>query len=683
MDRFKMDLPLYPERFMSTTRLLETRSLPDNDYNTVCAKPFIDATREVLGENNCFYMIAYGTMQQADSFKNVCRDRGLKYDEFNEVSKNMEDYEEDEYWGEIIKDSKKFIGSIVSKSPSPCACLIMTENIKEEVGLIRIKDELVAVITSDEADEWKYLKNDYLQVAVWNIIYKTFDMIGIDPIPLRELISIVDGNEKVWEIYSKGLTATLNQADSDWATGLIKKYSPKSYKEFAMWTASIRPNFESFREDFLNRKKYTHGVKELDELFEPTDMWILFQENLMHFFSWLGVPAEHTVGLIKKIGKKKISQKDFDKLESDLRINWIRHIGNDDLFDETWGKMQAMLGYGYNTPHGLAVTFDSLFGAYLKSHYPLEYYSVILNEYQGSSEKTAKITKELSHFEITVKPVEFGKSSSEYSFDRENRIIYKGMKSVKYINDKIPHELNALDNEDMEFPELLSLIKSETSVNSRQLDVLIKIDYFKRFGSANKLLKYVEWSNKFSKKTFKIENMDTEIESYLRLGETVEPVLIEKNVKKENYESHMEIIKENPKSYKVKYIEDKYTFDYCDLSKTTYKNVNKEAILDTIWNELEDEETAFIDKAKWELEYVGYITSEIPKGITLAKAEMVSVRYRSVNLRSFRSNETKWFRIKKGIKLPQKSEIMLIHSIKKKVGYKGRKDSEIQSYETL
>ena len=82
IDRLCTDLPLYSERFISTARLLENHSLPDYDFNCATQEPFIKATRELLGEHQCYPMLAYGTMQESESFRNACRSCGLPFEEF-------------------------------------------------------------------------------------------------------------------------------------------------------------------------------------------------------------------------------------------------------------------------------------------------------------------------------------------------------------------------------------------------------------------------------------------------------------------------------------------------------------------------------------------------------------------------------------------------------------------------
>ena len=120
LDRFRINLPIFPDRFASTARLISNRAIPDIDYNVVAQEPFVKASRELLGEHGCYPMIAYGTMQLAEAFRNVCRSKGLDYDEFNEIGKNIENYIDDPKWKPIIDEAQHYVGTIVSASVHPC-----------------------------------------------------------------------------------------------------------------------------------------------------------------------------------------------------------------------------------------------------------------------------------------------------------------------------------------------------------------------------------------------------------------------------------------------------------------------------------------------------------------------------------------------------------------------------------
>ena len=488
LDRFTVNLPIFPERFASTARLIENRAMPDIDFNVVSDEPFVKAARELLGEESCYPMIAYGTMQEAEAFRNVCRSKGMEFDEFNEVGKNLDRYRDDKKWKPLIDEAQKYVGTIVSASVHPCAFAISDKSLIDEYGVVRLGDFLCVMVTSGEADEYKILKDDFLKVTVWKLISETFKEIGKPIIPARQLLKEIKDDDRIWKLIADGMTCTLNQIDSDNGRDQAQKYGIKSFEEGAFVAAAIRPSFDSWREGFLNRKPYTTGSKALDEVLHETGGYILFQESLMRYFDWLGVPPAESIGLIKKISKKKIKQEDFDNLENRIKKKWIENTGSEDMFDETWGLIQSCISYGFAAPHAAATSLDMCYGAYLKVNYPLEYYKVCLDNYADDEVRTKKLINELKYFGIKFETVKFRHSTSSHMYDRDTNTIYKGLSSIKYISASIGDELYSLkDNSYDNFTSLLIDITNNTSVNTKQLDILIKSDFFSEFGNVNKL----------------------------------------------------------------------------------------------------------------------------------------------------------------------------------------------------
>lgn len=497
IDRFTSPIKLYPERFISTARLLENRAMPDIDYNVASQEPFVLASREVLGEHSVYPMIAYGTMQIGEAFRNVCRSHGLEFDEFNDVAKDVDNYSEDPKWKPYIEEAKKYVDVVVSASVHPCAHAMDNKDLRYEYGIVKIGNALCVMITSGEADYWKILKDDFLIVSIWGIIADTFKLIGKPIITVNQLLNDLD--DRVWDLYANGITCTLNQVDSDYATSLMKKYKVRSVGELAQFTAAVRPSFDAWRDAFIYRKPFTTGSKYLDDVLSETRGMITFQETLMTYFQWLGITPAESIGLIKKISKKKIHPEDFKNLEDRLKEQWIKNTGSIDKFDDTWKMVQGCMSYGFAAPHALATAIDSLYGAWLKVHYPLEYYSVVFKYYEGDMERTNKLTEELKYFNISLKNIQFGHSAGSYKINKEENSIYKGLGSIKYCNVEVGDKLYEL-SQTKQYNSFVEILKDFPG-DSRQLDILIKLGYFSDFGSIGKLLKIVEIYNQYGSKT--------------------------------------------------------------------------------------------------------------------------------------------------------------------------------------
>ena len=443
-------------------------------------------------------MVSFKPLQRASGFRLYCKSLDMNVLEYDEVAKNLDDYVDDDKWKDIIKESEHFIGVVESISPSPCSMLVYDKNVSEEIGLIKTKDGVCCILDGMNCDRYKYLKNDLLTVKVWTLIRQTCELANI-PIPtIDDLNNLLD--KKTFDIYENELTCTINQADSTFATGLIKDYKPKNVAEMSAFVASIRPGFASLLDNFIQRKPYTTGVKELDELLEDSYHYLMYQESIMKYLIWLGIKESESYDIIKKIAKKKFKEKELKDLKERLHDNWRKVVGREEGFNETWTVVNDAARYSFNASHSLSYAYDSLYGAFLKSHYPLAYYTTALNNYDGDEERTIKLTDEIKYFNIKIKQPKFRYSKSNYVMDKQTNSIYKGISSIKYLNTQVGELLYSLrDNQYNSFVDLLMDINKK--VNRRQMEILIKLDYFSEFGKSSKLMQVYElFNNIYGKK---------------------------------------------------------------------------------------------------------------------------------------------------------------------------------------
>lgn len=479
-------------------------------------------------------------------------------------SKELTGEKEITYNIEVDEDNSYTVNNLIVHN---CANLLLSEPISEEIGIIKVGNEYCALIDSGTSDDWKYLKNDYLTVTVWEIISKVFKKIN-KPIPdVRTLTKLVENNDRIWQLYEKGLTATLNQAGTDSGTPQVMQYKPRNIRELSGWVSAIRPAFASMKHYFLNRETFSYGIPEFDKLLKESDNFILYQENIMRVLVYVGFPEDETYGLLKAIAKKKKGI--IEPIHDKFIKGFVEKTGSEEQAKKVWKIIEDAVGYGFNSSHAYAVALDSIYGAYLKAEYPLDYYSVVLNIYEDNVDMQAKILKELKHFNIKLLPIEFGKSGAEYTADHETNSIYKGISSIKYLNKKIAEELLQLSEENQydknDFTSLLKDIIEKTSVNTRQMEILIRLDFFKKFGRKEVLLElflamtgkkkantelYPEFADKevieekTNKKTGEAKKKKKIIKKSLKYDANLKETTKEKRLK--NMKDYEKVVRENP-----------------------------------------------------------------------------------------------------------------------------------------
>lgn len=491
VDRVDSPLKLYPTRFMSESRILEARSLPDVDYNTANPEPFMKAQKEILGEDNAYQMIAYGTMQEKDAFKTYCRGLDIPKNEYWTIAEDLERWVKTDKWKDIIKASQQFIGVVTSFSPHSCSSLLLSDPISRKIGVIKTKEGVdVALIGSYDSDVYKYLKNDLLVVTVWDIIAKVCKELNIEIPDVRKLTKLVENNEKVWDLYKDGMVATLNQAGTPSGKPQVMQYKPQSVRELSMWVAGIRPSFASMKSYFLNRQPFSYNIPAFDELLKDSDNFVLFQESIMATLQFAGYEEDVTYGLLKAIAKKKKGI--IEPIHDKFIEGFVAKTGSEEQALKVWTIIENAVNYGFNSSHAYSVALDSLYGAWLKATYPLVYFAVVLNVYKNSKDKQAELINELEYFGITLKGLQFGKSKSDYSYEKETNTIYKGISTVAYLNQQVADNLyNLAKEKHYEKDDVVQLfldILDGALADNRQMNILIKLGFFKEFGEESILL---------------------------------------------------------------------------------------------------------------------------------------------------------------------------------------------------
>jgi DNA polymerase III alpha subunit len=154
------------------------------------------------------------------------------------------------------------------------------------------------------------------------------------------------------------------------------------------------------------------------------------------------------------------------------------------------------------------VAGDSLYGAYLKSHYPLEFYEVFLRmlEEDGDKDRLADVRKEAEkEFYIGFPRFRFGQDNRSIVANKERNDITSSLKTLKGFGGAEGERLYNLSKEfsGKDFLELLMFAEENGGISSKWIS-LIKIDYFADFGNNQKLLtmfdEFKSGKNRYSKK---------------------------------------------------------------------------------------------------------------------------------------------------------------------------------------
>ena len=607
VDKVNSPVLMYSERFLTKERVLDSHTPPDIDNNVSDRQPFIQAQRDLVGELGTYDLLALGTLKFKAAWKMYARAYNVEPDTANEVSKQIDRYETakkhaedgetvdihkyiEPKYQELVDGCKKYLGIYDTAKGHPCGCLCYEGDIESDIGISLCKSEatgkevLVANIESGTIDAFGYLKQDYLIVDSIGLTYDIYKEAGIEPFTVNQLLEKIAHDDATWQIYADGYTQCVNQCEQPKSTQKVMRYKPKNIAELTQFIAAIRPSFQSMYQTFEQRQHFDYGIKALDDLLQDeycSSSFILYQESLMKVLGFAGFPMSETYTIIKAISKKK------DYIIKDAKPKFIKNFAqaildtgetDDDnkaheLADKVWTIIENSAAYGFNSAHAYCMAIDSVTIAYLKAHYPLEFYKCVLQRFtdKGEKDKVALIKQEMLKRGYKLKDIQFGDDNRSFNIDRANNCIVQTMASIKDMPKSAPEALYELGKSGIKNrAALYQALMDDPRINKKAIEILFHLGYFNKFAQPNRLI--------------------TEYEIYQKY-------ISVKVLTKSSFDDIMiDVIRP------------------CCGKETEkqFREIDNKALITALIKQANIKPTTIVDRIKWQLEYLGYCTVSDP-----------------------------------------------------------------------
>lgn len=421
---------------------------------------------------------------------------------------------------EIFKYVDMVNGCVVSVGNHPAGCVVSPFPVDEWFGTFTTStnEYPISVLNMKEIDSLNFVKLDILGLDNIGLIYKTCDAAGIpfltpDNTPADDMAvwnSIREDTTMIFQWESQSATAYLKQLFSDSTIEKIAEQNSNfSYMDLlSIGNGAIRPAGESYR-DLLAQGIYRdNGNKELNEFLAPTLGYLVYQEQIIEFLhKFCGFTMGEADIVRRHFSKKTGTETDIPIIkdggymskDSEHYIKGFINTMHDDygvekeIAEEIIGNFLQVIidasDYLFSKNHADPYSWIGYICGYLRYHYPLEFITSALNIFEGKEEKSLAIIDYAKKRGIKISPIKFRHSIAQYSFSKETNEIFKGISSIKFMNANVANEIYTLrDNQYNTFIELIADLRSKTSINSRQMKILIELDFFEEFGDANNLL---------------------------------------------------------------------------------------------------------------------------------------------------------------------------------------------------
>lgn len=485
----------------------------------------------------CADIITFNTIALKGAVKDVARALGYSVDIADQINKQIDANEKEmrNQYPDIFEYVDIINGTIVSIGSHPCGTVVSPIPLDENMGLCSLStnENPITMLNMKEIDGLNYVKLDILGLDNIEIINETCKMAGIERLTPDNIVD----DEKVWldirentafifQWESDSAQAYLKQLFSDETVNKIKKLNPnfKYIDLFSVGNGAIRPAGQSYREELAKGIFQDNGHEALNVFMSPTLGYCVYQEQIINFLNQfcgftMGEGDVVRKGFAKKLGTEQFIPRIKSGFIQTMKEKYnVTEEESERLIASFLKVIEDASSYLFSLNHSLPYSYIGYACGYLRYYHPLEFITCALNNvmYKNTDtvdEKTEKIINYGINKGIKFEEFKFGYSKSKYVCDKETMTIYKGMKSIKYLNEKVSDELYELSKNNYNDPiELFIDIIERTSCNARQIKILIMLNFFSEFGEGKYLLNLFELINKRYDKKHKDKTKQARLE---------------------------------------------------------------------------------------------------------------------------------------------------------------------------
>ena len=589
MDSIKHGLNF--DRFMNTERV----SLSDIDTDFPPSR--INEVKQYIFNKHGLYcsdIVTFNTIALKGAIRDVGRALGIPLAEVSDICNKIELDEAGcrKAYPELFKYVDIVNGCVVSVGNHPCGLLCSSVSIDDRVGLFTTSTDDVPIsqINMKEIDLQNYVKLDLLKLDTIELINETCKLANIERLT-PDNIDITD--EKVWNSIRDDTTSIFQW---EGATGdryikhLLSDSNIKKFKELnpnidymtllSIGNGAIRPAGASYRDDLANGVIRKSGNEAIDDFMKTTFGYLVFQEQIIQFLhEYCGYTMGEADVVRRHFAKKTGTEKDIPQIKEGFAKTMAKDYGmsreeSEEVIADFIQVIEDASNYLFSLNHSQPYSYEGYVSGWLRYYYPLEFLTVALNINRDKEEKTNALIAYAHKMGIKINSPKFRFSRADYFCDSVNRIIYKGLGSIKHMSAQVAEDLYTLRDEKFSnFIDLLYAIQElPNKPDSRQLDILVKIGYFQEFGNAKALLTGIEVFNKFYKcKTIKVDK-------FKEMGYNIDDVM----------------------PYVGK------------ATEKTLSQLDNRGIILALLRSMKMPKTTAVDMARWQCEYLGYCSISNP-----------------------------------------------------------------------
>jgi DNA polymerase-3 subunit alpha len=503
---------LYFERFMDPDR----DEMPDIDVD-ICQngrQEVIDYVRKKYG--HVAQIITFGTLKARAAIRDICRVLGVPLMDADRIAKLVPEvlkmtvdlaleqepdlkaeYDSNPLVRKVLDVAKKLEGLSRHASVHAAGVVIADRPLDNFLPLYKPGDSdyVITQLQGPDVEKIGLLKMDFLGLRTLSVLerarqwVKTLHGVDID----LEALDLND--QKVYQIFSHGLTKGVFQFESGGMKDVLAKMKPSRIEDLIAANALYRPGPMVNIDAYCARKhgeKWTTPHEIMTKVLEETYGIMVYQEQVSKLVNLLGgVELKRAFRLAKAISKKKTSMIEAEK--EPFITGAMKHGLDRKTIELIFDEILRFGGYAFNKSHSARYAVIAFQTAYLKTYYATEFMAALLTFESGQIAKIGEYVEECRRMGITVDPPDVNVSETDFTpvpAKKGKGSILFGLSAIKGVGEKAVAEIIKARRETGPFKSIFDFCERVdlSHVNRSVVEALIKAGAFDKTGAMRKAL---------------------------------------------------------------------------------------------------------------------------------------------------------------------------------------------------